>query len=102
MLGRARDDRRGVLDLEHDLVRPAFARQPASRPHLRDDQLATAGQSELRAMPSPICTCSTKPNTLAYQATAARTSATVSTGTTRACGAERLVSMVASVNDRSR
>ena len=51
MLGRARDDGRGVLDLEHDLMRPACARQPAPRPHLRDDELATAGQSELGTMP---------------------------------------------------
>src|SRR5262245_2612163 len=50
VLGGACEHSGGVLDLQHGLVRPACARQPAPGPLFCDDQLATARHTELGTM----------------------------------------------------
>ena len=99
LFSRARDHRRRVLTFSMIWCdRSAVGNR---RPGLTSATISSAppNSPSWARWPSPIWTCSTKPNTFAYQATAARTSATVSTGTTCACGAERLVNISPSVDD---
>nr|WP_236122000.1 hypothetical protein [Cellulomonas palmilytica] len=75
---------------------PAVRIRDAARPGRSSATTSSAagpsGSPSWARWPSPMRTCSTKPSTSVYQATAARTSATISTGATRASGAERFVS----------
>ena len=93
---RLLDHFRDIGDLEHHLVRAFPFRRSPSRPHLGHHQLGRAARPAGRARrcPSPMRTCSTKPKTSVYHATADRTSATVRTGVTRACGADRFGSIL--------